>query len=92
MSTVVISLLPDTESKLRIKAGSTGLSLEEYIRHLAEFHANGPVRSTVTFDQLLASVRDGFAKNGMSEEELAVEFEAARDEAWQSIQARKTSP
>jgi hypothetical protein len=93
MSTITISLPPETEKKLRDKAGSAGVTLEVYLGRLAEHHANGAVpRDTATLDEILAPVRDGFAASGLTEEELAREFEAAREEVWQEKQARKTGP
>ena len=92
MATVTLSLPPDTERKLREKAGSAGLTLEGLLSQLAEEAANGPVGTKGRFDEILAPVREGFAKSELSEAELAAEFEAARDEVWESAQGRKNGP
>ena len=44
------------------------------------------VRSSQTFDELLASIRRGFQESGMTEEELDALFEEAREEVWQEKQ------
>lgn len=90
MATVTLSLPPETERKLREKAGSAGMTLEGFLSQLAEQVANGNGVPKTTFDQILAPVRQGFAESGLSEAELAAEFEAARDEAWESAHGRKS--
>jgi hypothetical protein len=92
MSAITIDLAPETEKRLREKAGSAGLTLEVYLRRLAEHDANRAAERPVTFDQILAPFREGFAASGLTEDELASEFEAARDEVWQGKRARKPSP
>ncbi|HJZ89949.1 MAG TPA: hypothetical protein VKE40_03700 [Gemmataceae bacterium] len=88
MSAVTIDLPAETERKLREKASSVGLSLETYLRRLAEHAANGQVARPGTFDEILAPVRDGFAASGAGEEELTRDLKEARDEAWRERQAR----
>jgi hypothetical protein len=92
MATVTLSLPPETERKLREKAGSAGLTLEGLLSQLAEEAANGPVGPKGTFDRILAPVREGFTESGLSDAELAAEFEAARDEVWESAHGRKKGP
>jgi hypothetical protein len=89
MSAITIDLPPETEKRLREKAGSAGVTLEVYLRRLAEHDANGTTPTPGTFDHILSPVREGFLASGLTEDELASEFEAARDEAWQEKQARK---
>jgi hypothetical protein len=92
MAIVTLSLEPETERKLRDKADHAGLTLEELLSQLADEAARGTDRTQRTFDEILAPVRNGFADCGKSEAELTAEFEAARDEVWQSGQNRKSSP
>jgi hypothetical protein len=92
MSAITIDLAPETEKRLREKADSAGLTLEVYLRRLAEHDANGTARRPATFDQILAPVRDGFAARGLTDDELANEFEAAREEVWKEKKAQKPSP
>lgn len=92
MATVTLNLPPETEHKLREKAGFAGLTLEDFLGRLAVQAANGVVGPKATFDQILAPVRQGFAESGLSDAELAAEFEAARDELWDSAHGRKSSP
>ena len=89
MATVTLSLPPETERKLREKAGSAGMTLEGFLGKLAEVAANGAVGKSGTFDQILAPIREGFAGSGLSDAELTAEFEAARDEVWESAHGRK---
>ena len=94
--TVTITLPPETEEKLRRRAAESGQTLEAYLQQLAEWHAsNGkdsPARepnSERTFDQILAPVREGFAKSGLTDEELTDLFEEAREEVWKEKQQRQ---
>lgn len=89
MATVTLNLPSETERKLREKAGSAGMTLEGFLSRLAEQAANGNGVPKGTFDQILAPVRQGFADSGLSEPELAAEFEAARDEVWDETHGRK---
>jgi hypothetical protein len=45
--------------------------------------SEGAVDSGMTFDEILAPVRAGFAESGLSEEELESLREEAREEVWQ---------
>jgi hypothetical protein len=97
--TVTITLPPETEEKLRRRAAESGQTLEAYLQQLAERHASsGNVKpahepaSERTFDQILAPVREGFAKSGLTDEELTDLFEEAREEAWREKQQRQKGP
>lgn len=92
MATVTLSLEPETERRLREKADHAGLSLEGFLSQLAEEAARDTGRVTRTFDEILSPVRSGFADSGLSESELATEFEAAREEVWQAGRPRKPGP
>jgi siderophore synthetase component len=82
---VTVHLPPETERTLREKATSAGVTLEAYLRELAERDATRSARAA-TLDEILAPVREGFAESGMTEDELTVLFEEARDEVWREKQ------
>jgi hypothetical protein len=82
LAAVTVHLPPETERTLREKATSAGVTLEVYLRKLAERDADGSPRAA-TLDEILAPVREGFAESGMTEDELTALFEEAREESWQ---------
>ena len=89
MSAVVVSLTSDTERRLRQKAFDAGLTLESYLRELAEKDAgNGASERPVSFEQLAAPVRQAFAESGMTDDELANFVEEARTEVWDAKRAK----
>ena len=87
MSTLTVTLPPETERKLREKATTSGLSFERYIENrLGELAENDPAPEPMPgrmIDEILAPVRAGFEASGMTEDELADLFRDAREEAWQ---------
>lgn len=83
MASVLVTLTPETENRLREKAQKMSLTLEEYLRHLAEGDAaNGETSRADCLDKILTPIREGFARSGLSEEELTSLFEEAREEVW----------
>ena len=86
LAAVTVHLPPETERTLREKATSAGVTLEAYLRTLAERDAGGS--RTATLDEILAPVREGFAEGGVTEDELTALFEEARDEVWREKQER----
>lgn len=80
---VTIHLTDDIERRLRDRAVRSNLSLEDYVRGLAERDAaTEPMADSryETFDSILAPARQGFAQSGMTDEEIDAMFEDARDE------------
>ena len=58
MPSVTLTLLPDIERLLRVKANSAGLTLERYLDRLVEYDAsNGPSNRKSSFDEVVAPVR-----------------------------------
>jgi hypothetical protein len=101
---VILSLPPEMEQKLRERAARAGQSVECYVQQLVErdvLSTNGeqpaprsPVQpfdvpSSKSPEEILATVRQGFEKSGMSDEELASLVEEIREEIWQEKQSRK---
>lgn len=73
---LTISLSPSTEAKLRERASASGRPADEYAAQLIESAVNQP-----SLDELLAPVREQFARSGMSEEELSDLLEEVKHEA-----------
>jgi hypothetical protein len=88
--TVTLSFPADTEAILRERASRAGQSVESYLQQLIEKEVRGangsPPPSTatpharMTFDEILAPVRQGFKDAAATEEELTQLFEEAREE------------
>ncbi len=62
---ITISVAPKIEGILAQKAAAEGQNIKEYIESLVERQA---VRSSL--DEILAPMREDFAKSGMTEDEL----------------------
>lgn len=62
---LTVSIAPDIATKLRERAAATGKAPEAYA---AEVLARDVTRPSI--DEILAPVREDFAKTGISEEEL----------------------
>ena len=93
MASVTVNLPTETERRLREKAESAGLSLEGYLGQLAEKDATNGATSTsrpLTFDEILAPVREEALGSPMSDEEIKALVEQTREELWQEKQARKS--
>lgn len=103
--TVTINLPAETERKLQELAAQAGQSIEGFIQHLverevrqadgvepapsADAEGGSAVHPGMTFDEILAPVRAGFAESGLSEEELESLLEEAREEVWQERQRQE---
>jgi hypothetical protein len=72
MATYSITLERETEDRLRAKAASAGLTLEDYLRLLADLDAvkGPPARPRPTFEEVTAPFAKAVAASGMTEEEL----------------------
>ena len=83
MSIIAVALPPDTERKLREKAGSAGLTLETYLGRLAEADAaGGPTARDAAFDAAVAPVRAAFKNSGLTDADLTDLVQEARDDVW----------
>ena len=65
MSTLSISLPPETEAKLQERAAAHGEDVASYAARVLDEALNAP-----SLDELLAPVRRAFAESGMSDDEL----------------------
>ncbi len=83
MTRVTIDLPEDLERKVRSRAAERGQEVADYLREVIE-------RSVKTLDESLAPVRDGFARSGMSEEELDQFFEEMREQVWRERHPDRT--
>lgn len=64
---------------------SKGKSADEYLRTLIE----AELLSQQTFAEIIAPIREGFRKSGMTEEQLDALFEQAREKVHQEDQIVK---
>lgn len=62
---ITISIAPKFESVLAQKAAAKGQDIKEFIESLVERQAVKP-----SLDEILAPMREDFAKSGMTEDEL----------------------
>jgi predicted DNA-binding protein len=76
---VTIELSPEVEHTVRRRAAEQGRPVADYLREVIE-------RSVMTFDEILAPVREGFEQSGLSDDELDRLFTEAREEVWQEKQ------
>jgi predicted DNA-binding protein len=78
--TIEITGLPEgTREALRQLSQSKGKSAEEYLRTLIE----AEILSQQTFAEILAPIREGFRKSGMTDEQLDALFKEARKKVHQ---------
>jgi len=77
--TLVITLPPELEEKLRRRAADVGKDAATFARETLEEKLQGP-RS---LDEILAPFRKQIAQSGMSDPELDDFYESLRDEVWQ---------
>ena len=84
-TTLEISKLPESVVKaLRKRAEEAGTTAPEYVRYLIEEDLASPMSLRVLF----APVREQIKESGISEEELDVLLEEAREEAYQERQGK----
>ena len=84
--TIEITGLPEgTRDAIRDLSQSKGKSADEYLRTLIE----AEVLSQQTFAEILAPIREGFRKSGMTEEQLDALFEEARRKVHQEEPTNK---
>jgi hypothetical protein len=98
--TITIRFPPETEKKLQERAAQAGQSVEGFLQKLVEREVLGtnggpgatPARPSRdrSSDEMLAPVREAFARSGMTDEELAALVEDVREEIWQEHQVRRT--
>ena len=78
--TIEITGLPEgTKEAIKELSRSKGKSADEYLRTLIE----AEILSQQTFGEILAPIRDGFRKSGMTQEQLETLFEEARKKVHQ---------
>ena len=84
--TIEITGLPEgTREAIKELSRSKGKSADEYLRTLVE----AEILSEQTFAEILAPIREGFRKSGMTEEQLDALFEEARHKVHQEEQTHK---
>ena len=84
--TIEITGLPKgTTDAITELSRSKGKSAEEYLRTLIE----AELLSQQTFAEILAPIRDGFRKSGMTQDQLDALFQEAREKVHQEEQTKK---
>lgn len=84
--TIEITGLPKgTTDAIAELSRSKGKSAEEYLRTLIE----AELLSQQTFAEILAPIRDGFRKSGMTQDQLDALFQEAREKVHQEEQTKK---
>jgi hypothetical protein len=87
--TIEITGLPEgTREAIRELSQSKRKSADEYLRTLIE----AELLSQQTFAEILAPIREGFRKSGMTEEQLDALFEEARQKVHQEEQTERDEP
>lgn len=88
--TITLDLSPEIEKRLGERAAQRGQAVDEYLYTLIERdvapHAEMP------FDELLAPVREDFARSGMSEAQSEELFVDARESVWREQQSGHDAP
>ncbi|MEW6128656.1 MAG: hypothetical protein AB1757_16575 [Acidobacteriota bacterium] len=75
----------EVEPLLEERAKADGCDVQSYVKQLVK---NDTFRQQ-TFDEILAPIRKTFQESGMSEDELMMLFEEARDEVYQERRAKE---
>lgn len=70
---VTIELSPEVDRTIRRRAAEQGRPVADYLREVIE-------RGVMSFDEILAPVREGFARSGLGDDELDQLFAEAREE------------
>ena len=96
--TISILLRPEEERELLERARQSGQEVEAYVQGLIRRDLTGtvargtPEKSSQTFDEILAPIREGFAQSGMTEEEIMSLFEETRQEVRQERRVLRGTP
>ena len=75
----------ETLNAIDVKAREIGKSVEEYLRNLIE----ADVLADKPFSEILELIRQSFDQSGMSEEDLDILFENARETVYQEEIGKK---
>lgn len=75
---LTIPLPPDDEMKLSQRAAAAGQDVVAYVQQLIRRDIARPTAANL--DELLAPLREAFARSGISDEELLSDIAVARDE------------
>lgn len=75
----------ETLNAIDVKAREIGKSVEEYLRNLIE----ADVLADKPFSEILEPIRQSFDQSGMSEEDLDILFENAREAVYQEEIGKK---
>lgn len=83
---LTINVPDETKSALEQRARERGCSdVNKYVERLI----TADLLAAKSFDEILAPIRKTFKESGMSEDELEVLFEEARDEVCQDQKAKE---
>lgn len=81
---VKISIPAELESVLLERAARFGKDTHDYVSQVVAKHLERP-----SLDELLAPIREDFAKSGMSEDELNALIEEERQALWEEKRGSK---
>ena len=84
--TIEVTGLPvGTTDALEQIGRERGKSAEELVREMIQ----AEIQAALSFDEVLAPIRQGFKESGLSEEELDELFKEAREEVYQEKQTQQ---
>jgi hypothetical protein len=89
MTSITLTLPPDTEHALRAKANSAGVSLEVYLRQLAEKDVADSLPPQLDFEEMVRPFAEAVQASGMNDEELGDFFAQAVREVRAEKRAKK---
>jgi hypothetical protein len=75
---ITITLSPEDTKKLAERAAAAGQDVLVYVQQIVKRDIARPVPQDI--DEILAPLREEFARSGISDEELLADINAARDE------------
>ena len=81
--TITIDLRPEQERRLAERAARAGQDVAAYIRHLIDRDIDPE-----SLDAILAPVRRNFEQSGMTDDDLSVLVEEAREDIWREKHGR----
>jgi hypothetical protein len=82
---VKVSIPAELESVLKERAARFGKDADDYVSEIVAKHLEKP-----SLDELLAPVREDFARSGMSEDELNALIEEERQSLWEEKHGSST--